>query len=332
MAHELDINNGVASFASARQHAWHRLGTVLEDVFTAEEAMKHANLGGWNVRKTPLTTTVLGDEGVSTIEIPDRYATVRTNPVTGQPDYLGGVVADGYQIIQNEEHAELLNALVDEGGAHFETAGALRGGRQVFLSMKLPQGITVGGVDDIETYIVALNSHDGRQAFRLLVTPVRVVCANTQAAALSDAKATYTVRHTANAQKAILEAREALGVAFDYMDDFATEAERMINTSMAEGEFVEFTEKVFGKVTDDTGKRAARTATQRNAELLRLFNDADTNAKIRGTRWGAYQAVTEYIDHLAPVKGKGDAADIRAMRTATGDTARQAKEFAFAAL
>jgi len=37
---------------------------------------------------------------------------VRTNPATGRPDVLG-VVGAGYQVVQNEAHAEVLNAVVD---------------------------------------------------------------------------------------------------------------------------------------------------------------------------------------------------------------------------
>ena len=138
MAHQLETwSDGSASFVSARQHAWHRLGTVLPAEFDAAQAMNHARLGGWNVRKEALQTTVLTGDGVTTLQVPEQFATVRTNPVTGRPDVLG-VVGRGYTPIQNEAHAALLDALVDESGAHFETAGSLRCGRQVFLTMKLP--------------------------------------------------------------------------------------------------------------------------------------------------------------------------------------------------
>ena len=50
------------------------------------------------------------------------------------------------------------------------------------------------GVDPVGLYLAACNSHDGSSAFRLLVTPVRIVCANTQAAAISRAKASLTLR------------------------------------------------------------------------------------------------------------------------------------------
>src|ERR1700712_620252 len=102
MAHQLETwNDGSASFVSAREHAWHRLGTVLPDGFDAARAMSAARLGGWNVRKQDLQTVVLGADGVETVPVPGKFATVRTHPETGRPDVLGVVGAD-YTVIQNE--------------------------------------------------------------------------------------------------------------------------------------------------------------------------------------------------------------------------------------
>src|SRR5262249_35498368 len=143
MAHELETYpDGSVGFVTAREHAWHRLGTVLPEQFSAAEAMQHAKLGGWSVRKEHLQAVAVGDDGVSTLPVSGRYATVRDNPATGQPEVLG-VVGESYRPIQNEEHADLLDTLVDESGAHFETAGSLRGGRQVFLTMHLPKTTSV---------------------------------------------------------------------------------------------------------------------------------------------------------------------------------------------
>src|SRR5690606_40307072 len=76
---------------------------------SAEEAMEHGLLGGWNVRKEPLLADVAGE----LIPVPEKYAVVRDNPVErGRIDVLG-TVGESYTVIQNEEHAGLLNALVD---------------------------------------------------------------------------------------------------------------------------------------------------------------------------------------------------------------------------
>ena len=48
------------------------------------------------------------------------------------------------------------HTLVDESGAHFDTAGSLRGGREVFVTMRMPNHMTVGGVDRVDHNIAAL--------------------------------------------------------------------------------------------------------------------------------------------------------------------------------
>lgn len=297
MAHNLDITDGVASFVSAREDAWHRLGTTLEDAFTAEEAMDQGHLGGWNVRKSP----IFAAEG--SLEIPGQYAVLRNNPVDGRVNSLG-VVGPDYTIVQNEAHAELLNTIVDESGAHFETAGALNGGRQVFLTMKLPGHLSVGGVDQVDNYLAAVNSHDGSSSFRLFVTPVRIVCQNTLNVALGkNKKAAISVRHTRHVQRQVIQqARSALGLAFDYLDDFQVAAERMIQTTLTQNRFEEIIEAEFGAKTDTL--TAATRATNRLDRMAELFSDAATQDGVRHTAWAGFNALTEYWDHFSPVNAE----------------------------
>ena len=152
MAHELDSTNGVVSFSDSRTDAWHRLGQLVGHVMTAREALDAAHLSGWNVRKMALQIPqepIITDDGVTTppaISVPDQFATVRTNPITGALDYLG-VVGSKYEPVQNEASCILLDALTEEGGAVYETAGALRGGRETFVTMKLPTSMTFEGRD-----------------------------------------------------------------------------------------------------------------------------------------------------------------------------------------
>lgn len=53
----------------------------------------------------------------------------------------------GIRRCRMQEHAEFLNRLADESGAVFDTAGSLRGGRAVFVTMRLPETMRVGGAD-----------------------------------------------------------------------------------------------------------------------------------------------------------------------------------------
>ena len=301
MAHNLDTTDGQTSFLSAREDAWHRLGRTLDHSFTAEEAMTEGLLGGWNVRKLEVPT-VFDESTGSFVEMTNVHPVVRTNPVNGKADFLGRV-GPGYQIIQNEEHAGLLNALVDESGAHFETAGALDGGRKVFITMKLPGHISIGGVDPIENYIAAINSHDGSSAFTLMVTPVRVVCANTLNVAFQNKSHSFRIRHTSGAEKQLhSQARQALDMTFNYLDGFQEQAEQLINTAMSQAKFEELIEREFGAPEGAAAATVTR-ATRKIEELSELFSDSFTHEGMRETAWAGFNALTEWEDHFAPTRG-----------------------------
>ena len=301
MAHELEtLANGQTAFASARLSAWHQLGTITETCMTADEIMTKAFLGGWKVRKIALQGVETNADGVSLIECPDKWMTVRTNIVTSETEYLG-VVGEDYTTVQNEQVAEVLDKLVDASGAHFETAGSMRGGRSVFVTMKLPDTMKIAGVDDLDLYLAATTSHDGTQALRVDATPVRIVCANTQRAAFAQTRGHYVFRHTTGVHSQIAQAREAVGLMWRYLEAFQAEAERMINETLTMGEFDKVVAQLW-PLADDASPQTQKNHRQRSATLRYLARDADTQAAIKGTRWAGYQAITEYVDHYVPAK------------------------------
>jgi phage/plasmid-like protein (TIGR03299 family) len=302
MAHELEtLANGQTAFASARQSAWHRLGTVTEACMSAEEIMAKAFLGGWTVRKVPVFGVETVDGVERRIACDDKRMTVRRNVVTGDTEYLG-IVGEDYGVVQNEQCAEILDRLVDQiGGAHFETAGSLRRGKSVFVTMKLPDAMRVAGVDDLDLYLVATTSHDGTASLRVDATPVRVVCANTQRAAFARTRGTYLFRHTANVNGQISQAREAIGLMWRYMEHFQAAAERMLNAELTLAELDGVLAQLW-PLADDATERARNNVKQRTSTIRYLARDADTQAGIRGTRWAGYQSIVEYIDHIQPAK------------------------------
>jgi phage/plasmid-like protein (TIGR03299 family) len=313
MAHELEtLANGQTAFASARRSAWHQLGTITDECMTAEQVMTKAWLGGWEVRKITLHGVETTNTGVTTIDCPDRFMTVRTNPVTGATEYLG-IVGEDYTTVQNEQVAEMLNLLVDASGAHFETAGSMRNGKSVFVTMKLPTGMEIAGVDRMDLYLAATTSHDGTASLRLDATPVRIVCANTQRMAHAQSQASYTFRHTSTVNSKISEARQALGLMWKHFTAFQAEAEKMLNETLTLGEFDQIVAGLW-PLADNATQVSRNNAKQRTATLRYLIRDADTQATIKGTRWAGYQAITEYLDHYAPAKTN----TIRATRALTG--------------
>lgn len=283
------------------------LGERVEGLLTAEEAMEKGRLANWNVRKAPMQ----GVDPVSgkTFTIPNRNAVVFDNPTTGRTEAWDAAVSDGFHIIQNEEHAEFLNTLVDESGAHFEMAGSLNGGSRVFLSMKLPGGIQVGGLDPVENSLLAVNDHTGNMSFTLAVLPVRYACSNVLNTLWGGRSNMIRVRHSSGAQKNLVQkAREALELSWDYLDEFQAQAERLIDTTLTQSQFEAIIEKEFGGAGEDASAAAITRSERKIEEICGLFADAQTQDGIRDTAWAGFNALTEWADHYAPTRG--DDADV----------------------
>jgi phage/plasmid-like protein (TIGR03299 family) len=240
---------------------------------------------------------------------------VRTNPVTGKPDKLG-MAGNWFQPIQNEAHADFFNALVD-GGAGFDTAGSLYNGRNVFITMKLPASVEIAGVDRVDLYVVVINHHDGHGSFTVLITPIRVVCANTQSMALANNERMIKIRHTESATANVAEAQKALGLSYRFMETFQAEAERMITETLTKGQF----EEIIGRVFGEPGPSKMAQTSRRNltGDLMTLFSEAPTQEIGRGTRWAGLQAITEWADYQMPVRGADDHDVARAARSLLGD-------------
>jgi phage/plasmid-like protein (TIGR03299 family) len=224
--------------------------------------------------------------------------------------------------VQNEACAELLDLLVDTSGAHFETAGSLRGGRQVFITLKLPDGIRVADIDDLDLYLAVSTSHDGSMALRVDATPVRVVCANTQRLSLKRSVGHYTFRHTTNVKTKIHQARQAIGITYAYRDAFAAEAERMLDTSLALDGFRAVCEELWPTPPAEAPVRTRNNHTRRATTLNYLFEQAPTQENIRGTAWSAWQAIQEYSDFYSPAADQNR----RAERTLTSATVAGLKQ------
>lgn len=346
MAHEIDTTNGVSSFADSRTDAngkvdaWHKLGTPVGHLMTIDEALDAAHMRGWDVRKMPLVAQVPAFDGDGTVNltVPDKNVVVRTNPVTSDTEALG-VVGNRWTPFQNEQTTELLSHIVDEGGAHIETIGALRGGRDTFVTMKMPghmefRSPVTGEVDTTDLYISVLNNHSGEYPLRGIIAPVRIVCANTQRMAESSARSSVSLRHTGDPAKRLAEVRELLGVTFAYRDTFVAQCERLIAREVTPLEVIEVLEDVWN-VPGATTERQAEARKARAGEVVDLYRTAATVAPFRGTAFGVYNAVTEYLDHVAPMAGNAtgeEAAIKRAQRTLMSVDVADMKAKAFTAL
>ena len=315
MVANIKEQDGVAFAAYAREPAWHRLGAVKPDgQMTVEEALALANLSGWDVQKEPIYTK----DGLI---VPGRNATVAN--ILGKRTVLGDV-GDRYVVFQNEEHALFLQTLVDESGGHVETAGALGRGEKVFVSLRLPESVKVGGQsgDKVDTYIGALNAHDASQPFTVVTTPIRWECQNMINYSLSKATNRHTVRHTgAGLKGAAAEAQRVLGLIYEYNKAFEAEAEKLVQISMTSESFEEMIAAEYGYSGDNLA--AAERADERIGRMMNLFDAAGTNDNIRDTAWAGLNAIVEYFDWFSATNAE-DADTKRAEKSLSGAWAQDA--------
>lgn len=315
-----------------RVDAFHRLGTAIPEGMTVAEAMTHAHMDNWNVRKQPLMASVLGGaaEGYENVTMPvaGKFVVVRDNPFTGRVQPLG-IVGNKFTPFQNEASTSLLQGIVDEAEAELSTVGVMGEGRKTFVSMKLPSHMefrspVTGELDVTELYLTVFNSHDGTGAMSVVLAPVRVMCCNQQRMTERHAKSRFTLRHSGNASAKLAEVRSMLGLTFRYQDTFAEQCQALIDRELANEDVFASLTRVFGVDTAKTEAQKSRR-TETASMVFEVYKQSDSVAPFRGTAFGAYNAVTEYADHFMRVRAKGgdDAqADMRAVRSlASGQVA-----------
>jgi phage/plasmid-like protein (TIGR03299 family) len=303
MAHELESQNGAISFASFREPAWHGLGTVFTEEKNTNEMLVAANLNGWNVRleDMPIPSHLTSDKAYQYV--------VRTNPTTDTQIDVLGVVGERYHVLQNEDLFSFGDNILD-GGGRWETAGSIKGGRVVFGSLALERETVLdpnGVADVVKTYLLINTSHDGSIAIQASITPVRVVCANTLNLALNrtrkkdGVKQSFKIRHTQTANGKVQIARETLGMANKYMDEFDKMAHAMISKEISAKDFNDIILAAYPKPEKD-----AKGAIKKWENKVDMINDIYTgefNGMIAGNAWGAFNALTERLDWYRSARG-----------------------------
>lgn len=303
---EVSVEGFEAAFASRQEPAWHGLGTVFDEDVTTDEMLRLAHLDNWDVR----LEAVEFPEGYRAVT--DSYAVVRTNPFDQGTDVLS-IVGERYRTYQNEELLRFGDAILD-GGGRWETAGSIKQGRQVFASMLTNTDDIVldpgGAADVVKNYLLLHSSHDGSKSILAANTPVRPVCQNTLTMALQGVKQSFKIRHTQSADGKVQVAREALGIQVAYIDAFSQEAQSLIETTITNNTFFEIVTALYPRPKDE--KKAALTRWNKRVETLEgiylgTTDGPNTTENIRGTAWGAFNALTEAIDwYRKPRKGNAE--------------------------
>lgn len=274
-----------------RQVPWHGLGEIVEGTLCSADAIKKAGLD-WKVISTPMFT----DGGM---EIPNYKANIRDTD-----NKVLGVVSDRYQIVQNSDAFDFTDSMIGEG-CQYETAGSLFGGKKIFLLAKTD---TVKILDDeVEPYMCFTNNHDGFGSIKCCMTPIRVVCNNTLNLALSKAKRVWSTNHVGDLSSKLEEAKYTLGMANNYMQELAKEADILAHTKVTEDQIAKILDEMFPVATEDSDRRKRNIEEVKNNFYVCMF--APDILKFKGTAWQAVNAMSDFATHTAPKRATASYAE-----------------------
>ena len=269
-----------------RETPWHGLGVKVEKALSSRKALEIAGLN-WNVIQKPIYT----DDNVL---IPSFKANVRESD-----GKILGVVTDRYKIVQNKEAFAFTDSLLGKG-VKYETAGSLQGGKKVWLLANLPEKYKILD-DEVNSYMVFSNSHDGTGAIKVAMTPIRVVCNNTLNLALSSAKRVWSANHTGNINAKLDEAMKTLLLAEHYMKNLNDEAEVLSKVKLTDKKVMNFVNELL-PLPEDASKIQEKNITNLRDDMKLRYFDAPDLICLPKSAWRFVNAVSDFSTHAAPVR------------------------------
>ena len=284
MAHELEIVNGQAQMAYAGDKPWHGLGVEVSNDLTPAQMMEKAGLN-WTVEKEDLQTA-------SGIKIKGKQALVRSSD-----QKVLDVVGNDWNPVQNADAFEFFSEFVLAGDMEMNTAGSLKGGRNVFALAKVKESFTILGEDQVDSYLLFSNPHMYGKAIDVRFTPIRVVCNNTLTFSLQASSKNFVkVGHRSTFDADMV--KEQLGIASQKFAKYKEMAEFLSSKRFSVESLINYYNEVFPH-TYSKGKEvnSANDLTKNAKEAFAVLETQPGAQYGEGTWWQALNSVTYLTDH-----------------------------------
>lgn len=262
---------------------WHGLGEKLDesDKYDWEKCRVKAGLD-WDVELTDLVTG-------------DTHQKVDMKGVRRKTDNkILGVVGPRFTPLQNVDAFKWFQPFLDAREAELNTAGALKEGSRVWVLAKLNRDpVEIVPNDIVEKYILLSHGHDGSLAVRVGFTPIRVVCQNTLSMAHGDkASKLIRIRHSKQVTYNLENIRDIMNVANQEFEATAEQYRLLARKSINQDDIRAYVKKVL-KLEDKDSTRSNNIIEE--VVGLTVSGRGNDNVRVRGTLWGAYNGITEYL-------------------------------------
>jgi len=270
-----------------------RIGTDISRATSIQEAISMAGLD-WQVEKNETYTSRPSGDGAMSLWKSPRFVSIMRSD-TGEEF---AHPTQRYEVVQNLDSFRWVEDIVGGGEAEYWRAGSFRGGRKVFMIVKLPIPLTMGNGETIARAMIISTSHDSTSGLKASWLPFRFACANVISASL--ASAPMVLRHTSSAQTRITPeaARRIFYNAELFYDSFYKEANALAAAPYSDGDMEQLIGTIFSAPRLEDG-RIRRSNDYLYERIIQNFrNGRETYGS---NKWDAYNAVCEYLDYQRPL-------------------------------
>ena len=276
----------VESMVFAGATPWHGLGTKIEDSTSFWDAFQSAGMD-WEALTRPLFNELGGAVPAQEVYRSDSGATL-------------GVVGPRWTPLQNRSAFEVFEPMIESGDLRLNTAGVLFEGKRIWVlgQLNLDNAEVVPG-DEIAKFVLLSNGHDGKLAVHFGFTPIRVVCANTEAMARNcEASKLIRVRHHRFVKQNVEKLRDVMNLANQEFEATAEQYRFLASRAINKTDLSTYVKMVLGvekKKEEDLSTRMANIIG--SIENLCYTGKGNSLPGVEGTYWAAYNGVTEYLNY-----------------------------------
>tara|TARA_R110000787_G_scaffold16774_2_gene52550 strand:+ start:3607 stop:4566 length:960 start_codon:yes stop_codon:yes gene_type:complete len=225
-------------------------------------------------------------------EIPDFFSVRREDT----KETLG-IVKSKYRPVPIDSMLEPFHEMVEKYDATYETAGVIGNGKKVFVIAKMPHTITVSDRkgDILSNRIVCLIANDGTKRNAYFTIAQRICCLNQfSLMAISASRSNEQVTHVKNWNKLLQQAQNSFQLSIDMFNEFGITARALESQHFGEDQMRSLLNRIFPDPKEKKKRKTARLINRRE-KVFDLYQNGTGN--VGSTKWDAFNAVTEYLDH-----------------------------------
>ena len=220
----------------------------------------------------------------------DRFYGLRNN----RTGHVYTVTGKKYAPIQNHELIDAFDEVRKMYGADYKAAGVMRGGSRVWVQAQLPKDYTFEipnrKGDKINSMLTMLIGHDGIISNCIFPTSMRGACNNQFVAMTRESTRDYRIQHYSNWSDRLDLVKSVFAKNINSLKNMYTDFAALDSKAISKEELYNFLGELY-PMKDDEDERTLN----RHNDIATLFSRGAGN--LGKSRWDAFNAVTEYVDH-----------------------------------